>query len=352
MLSSIFTSEFFIENKDKIHFSIYLSLSISIAILSYFLKNKFLKLKSERLIIKSLQVLIKSIYYPILIFSLINVIANKDNFFLKYTDEYVITIISNIKDTGLVFLSWICFANLTSNIEKIITNKEKNQLEKNLLKLTIKILKFFSIATITLMILRLLGFNISTVIKNAGGSTAIITSAFLLIYKSQVSNIFSGFLVLMNKTFKINNRIVLPEKKIAGKILDMSLSKVKILTDDQKIITLPNSYLANTPYYNTAEFKNTFIKETIYLKYQDYEKVFDLNKSIHEYLTTKDFINQELPINVYTDEITTQSAITINIEFFANIINSSEIKKIKQEVLINAIKLCLENKCHIFNENE
>lgn len=343
---------FFNNNKNYVEFILLLCWYMFLIIATFILKLKFIKLKSNTTFVKILQVVVKSIYSPIIFFCLIHIVSNENNFFLQYIDEYFIIIIRKLKATGAVILIWFCFANLTANIESIIFKKGNDALEKKLLNLVIKFIKFFSYITIIFMILRLLGFNIVKVIENAGGSTAIITSALLLIYKSQVSNVFSGLLILLNKTFKIGNRISLPEKKISGKILDIGLSKIKILTDEQKVITFPNQYLSNTPYYNLSECNNSFIKKTFYLECEDYKKIDTVVKIIYDMVNQIHEINRDFPINIYLDEISEKSALLLNVEFFINTTESARIRDTKQFIILKSLEILMSNGCHIFKESK
>lgn len=344
--------DFFYANKDSIKFILYLVICTIVILVSYVLKVKFINLKSSSSFVKILQIIVKSIYTPIILFFVIDIVANEDNFFLQYIDEYFIIIIKKIKATGSVFLMWICFANLTSNVENALSSKDNDVLEKKLFTIIMKFIKIFSYVTLTLMVLRLFGFNIFGVIEKAGGITAIVTSAFLLIYRSQFSNIFSGFLILLNKTFKIGNKIILPEKKISGKILDIGLSKIKILTDDQKVITFPNSYLSNTPYFNLSECKDSFISETFNIDYKDYKKISTVDKLIYGAIMQIQEVNNNLPINVYISGMSDKSSILLKIEFFINTVDKKKIMDIKQLVILKSLEIFDASGCHIFDENK
>ena len=343
-------SEFFSDSKNSLKFLLTLCVFIVLVISSFIFKSKFLKLETSSRFVKILQFIVKSIHIPIVLFFTLNILSNEDNFFLQYIDEYFIVIIRKLNATGNIFLMWFCFANLTANVENILSNKDNDALERKLLTIVMKCIKFFSFIVITLMILRLFGFNIVSVIEKAGGSTAIITGAFLLIYKSQVSNVLSGLLILLNKTFKIGNRIVLPEKKISGKILDISLNKIKILSDDQKVITFPNSYLSNTPYYNLSECENSYIKETFCINHRDYGQIGIVIKSIYDIVDDINEVNKNLPVNIYVNEISDRSALLLNVEFFIKTTDSGKVRSTKQFLLLKSLDVLNKNSCHIFEE--
>ena len=352
MIDCLVLFDFFHISRDSIKFIVYLCICVVAILISYVLKIKFINLKSTSNFVKFLQIVIKSIYTPIILSFVIDIFSSEDNFFLKYIDEYIINIVKKIKATGSVLLIWICFANLTYNFESALSSKKDDFLEKKLLTIVVKFIKIFSYITLILMVLRLFGFNIFGVIERAGGVTAIVTSAFILVYRSQFSNIFSGLLILLNKTFKVGNKIILPEKKIAGKILDIGLSKIKILTDDQKVITFPSSYLSNTPYYNLSECVNSFISETFNIEPKSYKKINIVVKLIHEIISNIQEANKSLPINIYVAGMSNKSSLLLNVEFFINTVDKKKLIDIKQLVVLKSLEILDINECHIYYENK
>ena len=122
------------------------------------------------------------------------------------------------------------------------------------------------------------------------------------------------------------------------------------MTDDQKVITFPTSYFSNTPYCNLSECRNSFIKCTILLRNDDYEKLECVNKKIYDYLSQLPNLNKALPVNIYLDNISENSALSLGVDFFLNITDSSRVKSIKQGVLLSILGILKSNGCHIFEE--
>ena len=326
------------------YFIVYVVFSVSVFVFS----KKFSQVKTNSLFFKILQLLVRSIYVPLIIFFLIGILANENNFFLSYTDEYIVFIIKKFKDISFTWLSWLCFVNIIRNIDGVISNTKSDESKIKLLNIAITVIKIFSYIVLVLMILKIFGFNIRGIIEKAGGSTAIITSIFILLYRSQVSNILTGFTLLLNKNFRVGNRMVFPEKNISGKILSIGLNKTIILTDEEKVVVYPNSFLSDTPYYILSEFKNSLINLKVFIDNKSYDKVDNVVKCIRNSIVENSIVNKNLRISVFVNEINLEGALVLQVEYFVKSVDFEKLRYEKQLLLINVLKICHENGCSVY----
>ena len=323
-------------------------LFVILAILLIIFSKKFSQIKTDSLFFKILQLLVRSIYVPLIIFFLVGILANENNFFLSYTDEYIVFIIRKFKVISFTWLSWLCFVNIIRNIEEIISKTKSDESKIKLLNILITVVKISAYIILTLMILRIFGFNISTIIEKAGGSTAIITSIFILMYRSQVSNILTGFTLLLNKNFRVGNRMVFPEKNISGRIMSIGLNKTMILNDEEKVVVYPNSFLSNTPYYSLSDFKNSLIKIKVFIDNKSYDKVDNVVTDIRNSIVENSIVNKNLRISVFVNEIDLNGALILQVEYFVKCVNLERLKSEKHSLLLNILEICSKNKCSIY----
>ena len=333
----------------KLIFLTYLFIEICVITTIYYFQYRFCKINFESNFLKFCQLVINSIYLPMMLFITVNVICDRNNFFLQYVDDYFINIINNFKRISFVWMCWLGFAKFITNVEKTMISK-REETNKTFVEVVVKILKFIAFFILGMMILNLFGFSFVEFLKKSGGSVGLITTGIMLVWKSQLTNITSGFFLFLNKNFKVGNRISLPEKNINGKILELGLNKVKILLDNQKVVNYPNTFLSGATYINLPECKNTISNVKIFLQYIDYDKIGTVTDEIKTMLLEYKEINKNLLMNVYCNEILQNSALIINIDFFFNITDTSKIKRLKQEILMKSIGICLKNNCHIFEE--
>ena len=333
----------------KFMFLAYVCFEICVISTIFYLQYKFCQMNFKSSFLKLCQLIANSIYLPVILYISVNIICDRNNFFLQYVDDYFINIINNFKRISVVWMCWLGIAKTITNIEKSL-NARRGDANKSLVETIVRILKFFAYFILIMMILNLFGFSIVEFIKKSGGSVGIITTGIMFVWKNQLTNIISGFLVLLNRNFRVGNKIFLPEKNIKGKILEVDISKVKILLDNQKVVTYPNSSISGATYVNLSECKNTLSNDKIYLQHIDYEKINIVTEEIKKMLLDYKEINSRLPLNVYCNEILQSSALVISIDYFINSTDTNKIKKLKQEILMKSIGICIKNDCHIFEQ--
>jgi len=97
--------------------------------------------------------------------------------------------------------------------------------------------------------LRAVGFNISAVLTGLGLGGA----ALALASKDTLANFFGAITVFFDKPFRLRDRIKISGYE--GVIVEMNLRTSRILTDDKRVITIPNSLFSSTPIenFNAAE---------------------------------------------------------------------------------------------------
>ena len=91
------------------------------------------------------------------------------------------------------------------------------------------------------MILPLYGVNINALIAALGvGSLAIALAA-----QDTIANIIAGFLIMIDRPFRIDDKIKLPSGEIV-KVLDIGIRRSKFLFEDNAIIIVPNLDLSKS----------------------------------------------------------------------------------------------------------
>ena len=96
--------------------------------------------------------------------------------------------------------------------------------------------------------------NITGFIATAG----IASLAVALAAKDTVANMISGFLILVDRPFRINDRIELPGGQI-GNVREIGLRCTKILTDDNTLLLVPNSDISAARLVNHS-YPSTSVK--------------------------------------------------------------------------------------------
>jgi small conductance mechanosensitive channel len=95
-----------------------------------------------------------------------------------------------------------------------------------------------------IIILEILGINITGIVLSLG----IVGVAVGFAARDTISNYISGFFVLADKSFKVGDIIEISNQK--GKIVKIGFRITTIISQDNKIITIPNSLFSKNPHVN------------------------------------------------------------------------------------------------------
>lgn len=90
-------------------------------------------------------------------------------------------------------------------------------------------------------------------------SVSLVAAALAIISKEFIADILSSMLITFSRELEVGDVIKIADNK--GKILDMSLTKTTILTEDDDVIYIPNSkvYLSEIINYTKREIKKTSV---------------------------------------------------------------------------------------------
>jgi MscS family membrane protein len=121
----------------------------------------------------------------------------------------------------------------------------RTRLDDELIPLIRRTLKIAVWIIAFLVILPLYGINISALVAALGvGSLAIALAA-----QDTIANIIAGFLILIDKPFKLGDTIKLPSGEKA-KVLDIGIRRSRFSGEDKSIIIVPNLDLSKSKIVN------------------------------------------------------------------------------------------------------
>lgn len=126
--------------------------------------------------------------------------------------------------------------------------KTKTSADERLIPFLQKVMKGIVIILAVIFIFSAWKINISPLLATAG----IAGLAIGLAVKDSLGNILGGLQLVLDKTFKVGDKVQLESGEM-GLILDIGLRSTKLKTYDNEIIYIPNGYLANAKIKNFTQ---------------------------------------------------------------------------------------------------
>jgi small-conductance mechanosensitive channel len=128
-----------------------------------------------------------------------------------------------------------------------LADSDRGGLDKQLLPLVEKLATIFLVGTALIIILKHFNYDILSLVTALGiGSLAIGMAA-----KDTLANMISGFTLMIDRPFRIGDRIQLTSGQF-GDVIDIGLRSTRIKTVDNTLLIIPNSDLCNTTVINQA----------------------------------------------------------------------------------------------------
>jgi MscS family membrane protein len=135
------------------------------------------------------------------------------------------------------------------------------------------------------------GIELSALVTTLG----IGTLAVALAAQETLSDIISGFMIMLDRPFAIGDRVEILDISTWGDVTEIGLRSTRILTRDNRMVTVPNSVIGKGLVVNYSDPSTVFRVQThIGIEYgEDIEKVRNL---MIDALSAEDWVMKERPI--------------------------------------------------------
>lgn len=193
---------------------------------------------------------------------------------LGIQDNVFIKTLNGMLYTFLIFsISLITYSVIKAFSDwylKEIAYKTESQFDEQFIPLITKLLRIVIFFIAITIILSYLKVNISGFIATAGVASLAVAFAA----QETLANIISGFMIMIDKPFRIGDRIQLDSGEM-GDVYEIGLRTTKILSFDNTLLIIPNSEIAKAKVINHSyPDPKVKIRQTIGVAYgSDLEKV-------------------------------------------------------------------------------
>ncbi len=162
-------------------------------------------------------------------------------------------------------LAYLTTYRLTVNIANWYQSEVAYRTETQLDEQFVPFFRRLTLVVITLVALVVLmgHFNVNT-----GTISALITTlgigslAVALAAQATLSDVFSGVMIMVDRPFRIGDRIELREMQTWGNVTDIGLRSTRILTRDNRLVIIPNSVIASQSIVNHSIPNTTYRVQT------------------------------------------------------------------------------------------
>ncbi len=139
----------------------------------------------------------------------------------------------------------------------------QNRLRPHQVMLVRRILFYLTFILFFATAIQQLGFNISTLL----GATGILTVAIGIASQTSMSNVVSGMFIIGEKPFEIGDTIKVNE--LQGEVISIDFLSVKIRTNNNTMVRIPNETLIKSPITNLSYFPTRRVDVIISVAYKE-----------------------------------------------------------------------------------
>ncbi|MBE6114422.1 MAG: mechanosensitive ion channel family protein [Erysipelotrichaceae bacterium] len=198
----------------------------------------------------------------------------------------------------------------SANFVDVLSKRDWNtvgHMNKTLLHMTFKVVKYLIWALIIVMILDQFGFNINGLIAGLGlGGLAVALAA-----QDAVNNVFGCVVVILDKPFEIGDWIQTPD--VEGIVEEISFRSTRVRTFQNALVSLPNSTIASSIITNWSKRDKRKLLFYVNLTYStSKEQVQNIVTKIKEYLVSSPDIDTNSVIVGF--EVMNSSSLDIKVE--------------------------------------
>ncbi len=240
--------------------------------------------------------------------------------------------VSALRDVALILcVAWFVLRFIGQVGRSVIADRTSrgDELDHTTIDALVKLARLVTLVVVTLMVVQTLGFQVGGLLALGGvGGIAVGFAA-----KDILANFFGGLTIYLDRPFVVGEWIRSPDKAIEGTVEYISWRHTRIRGFNKNPIYVPNSVFATVVVENPSRMSHRRIRETIGLRYDDFDKVAPVVADIKAMLRDHPDIDatQTLIVNFVQFG---DSTLDLMIYTFTKTVVWVEFHEVKQDVLL------------------
>ena len=172
-------------------------------------------------------------------------------------------------------------------------NFERLKFEEGVIRFLLSLLKVLLYILLVIIVAQILGLETSSVIAVVGSAGLAVGLAL----QGSLANLAGGVLILVSKPFVMGDYIIYGDKE--GTVVGIDIIYTKLLTPDNRKVTLPNGDLANSDIINVTSEPVRRLDLSVSIDYsENIKKVKDILENL---LTDHDMILPDRDIDIFVN---------------------------------------------------
>jgi MscS family membrane protein len=297
--------------------------------------------RNEYLMLKTLM---QALYWPLVIFIWIEAVSISSNFFIPYIDIAIVLGLEKIRKVSLlILLAWIFIRFVKLFEEQLLQGKFRNQTtDRNTIQITGKILRVAAFTIFSLLLLPIVGIEVTGIFAFVSSSTFILGIAA----RDIIANYFGGIVVHSDGHFKVGDWVHSPEKEIEGIVEYIGWRSTHIRTFDRKMLYVPNSAFSANIVVNASKMTNRRIRDVINVRYEDAPRVSKILEEVNAMLQAHPALDRTRRLALHFTGFTSFS-LKLELYAFTYTIDWQEYRDIQERIFLDIVKIIIDNGAQI-----
>ena len=249
----------------------------------------------------------------------------------RYSEAEIFKVNDSLLQLGFVFVLVWAVLRLIKEAEVILVSplKMKQPMDYTTVNAVSKLSRAVVIITAVLIAMQSMGYSISGVLAFGGvGGIAVGFAA-----KDLLANFFGGFIIHLDRPFKVGDWVRSPDRNIEGTVEHIGWRLTTIRTFDKRPLYVPNAAFTTIAVENPSRMTNRRIYETIGIRYADVGQMATIVDDIKAMLQQHEDIDsdQTLIVNFLAFNA---SSLDIMVYTFTKTTQWVQFHEVKQDVLL------------------
>ncbi len=250
----------------------------------------------------------------------------------RQTGEQLLEYVPPARDVGVILcVAWFLFKLIREFAENVVAARTRagEEVDRTTIDSLSKVSRFAVVVAAVLGVMQALGFSISGVLAFGGmGGIAVGFAA-----KDLLSNLFGGLMIHLDRPFRINDFIRLPDQNLGGTVEYIGWRHTQLRSLDKTALYVPNSVFTTVIVENVTRMSHRRFDLTIGLRYEDMDRIDAVSADIRSLLDAHPDIDHDQTIAVGLDEFA-DSSLNLKIMAFTTVTDLLKFRALKQDILL------------------